>query len=211
MELSSYIHIPTLLFFLTIWVGTYVYSKDKHKFDRDGTASSIHSIIVVLLASSSLLFQGESTVSESVPLTFSCSYFLVDLLDCIVRLDSVFTFHAILSLFLNVCCHRPDIFAWRGGSRAYMTEISTPFYNRWKLTKTKADFVILCVIFFLCRIVWVPIFLWGMYFRQSSPAEFDLLMVASLAFYVLQLAFFAKMVNILMNYGGSKKKRKKAM
>eukprot|EP00555_Chaetoceros_dichaeta_P004235 CAMPEP_0198261246 /NCGR_PEP_ID=MMETSP1447-20131203/10003_1 /TAXON_ID=420782 /ORGANISM="Chaetoceros dichaeta, Strain CCMP1751" /LENGTH=105 /DNA_ID=CAMNT_0043949099 /DNA_START=406 /DNA_END=726 /DNA_ORIENTATION=- len=103
----------------------------------------------------------------------------------------------------------PEVYAWRAGSMGYMTEISTPVYNIWKLKKTKGIFAIFCVLFFLCRIVWVPIFLWGWLFRQSSP-NFDWLLGVSSLFYALQLLFFAKMIKMLMKYDSSKERRKKA-
>jgi len=209
MDVLSYVHTPTLVFFLTLWVGTLLRSKDKHKFDNDGFASSIHSIVVVFLASASLFFRDESIVSESMPLMFSRSYFLVDILDCIVRLDGVFTLHGILSLLLNVGCQmHPDVYAWRAGSMGYMTEISTPLYNRWKGTKSKGDFTVFCGVFFLCRIVWVPVFLWG-WFRRQSPPNYDWLMATSSVFYVLQLVFFWKIVGILRNYDVPREKKKK--
>jgi len=128
----------------------------------------------------------------------------VDLYDCIRRKDWVFTGHAIITLTLNVGTHTSPIhYALRSASKGYMTEISSPFYRWWTVTKSFHVYVIFYVLFFLCRLVWVPIFLKNAF----SVAGYDWLLYASILFYVLNLGFFQEMTKILLHYDTQRAKK----
>lgn len=73
-----------------------------------------------------------------------------------------------------------------------------PFLNRWKKTKTKKDFVIFFIVFTVCRIIWVPYFLYQTYAIHLK--RIDWLLYPSIAFMVLQLAWYAKACKMFVNY-----------
>jgi hypothetical protein len=174
-----------------------------HSYDQNAMIHASHAIGVVILSSLSLYFNDETVFRELIPIAFSRGYFLVDLWDCIKRKDWVFTFHAVISLTLNVGTHLSPIhYKLRSASKGYMTEISSPFYRWWTVTKSFHVYVIFYITFLSCRLIWVPIFLKSAF----RLAGYDWLSYASVAFYVLNLGFFTRMTNILLNYDRSKKK-----
>ena len=123
-----YDNIALLGIFLSIFLCCYyiaVLSPRSGKpdgFGESAAISNLHSIPLVLLASLSLW----RVIPETVPLYWSISFFLVDLLDAVIRREGMWTIHAILSLVLNVWTggdarHR----ALRSVSKGFFAEAST--------------------------------------------------------------------------------------
>ena len=153
----------------------------------------------VILASASLYFDDESIFPERIVLSWAAGFFLADLIDCTMRRDTMFFAHAVIGLALLWSCWKSPFYDQRAGSRGYFVEISSPFYQAWMVDKTKAKFSVFCLVFFLCRIVYTPIFLSKMdMFHNISQHSFAF--VASIAFYLLNFAWFAKGMQMLFNY-----------
>jgi len=91
-------------------------------FGTSITISNLHSVPLVLMASLSLL----RVLPEIYPLCWSVAFFIVDLLDCIVRREGMWMVHAVISLILNVLTgwntqHR----ILRSVSKGFFAEAST--------------------------------------------------------------------------------------
>lgn len=123
------------------------------------------------------------------------SYFLVDLIDCIVHRDFMFTIHSILALTLTPLGWRKELYLKKAGSLAYFIEISSPFFHKWSQTKKKQDFQIFVMAFFVCRIIDVPIF-----FLLIGAKNDIYLMVGIIVFYILNIAWFTKAMIMLFHY-----------
>ena len=159
--------------------------------------SLIHLFGGLSLASIGLIVRDENILKESVILDFSFGYFVADLLVCLFKRDYVFIVHALVSMGLNYVCRQPAYYALRCGSQGFMTELSTLPYLFWQKSKKKSLFQVFVGVFFLCRIVWTPIFLRNTF----SKVETDTVaLLCSGAFYILQMGFFSKMISILKNY-----------
>jgi hypothetical protein len=74
-----------------------------------------------------------------------------------------------------------------------------PFLNRWKKSKSYVSFVLFFVAFTLCRVVWVPYFVYTTY-AVYLHGEIDYLIWPSILFYILQLVWYAKMCTMIVNY-----------
>lgn len=72
------------------------------------------------------------------------------------------------------------------------TYLYQPFLNYWKISKSYTSYMIFFISFTLCRIVWVPYFIYTTY-AIHLHGQIDILIWPSLVFYALQLAWFAKM------------------
>ena len=77
--------------------------------------------------------------------------------------------------------------------------IEQPFLNYWKGSKSYASFVTFFLAFTACRMVWVPYFLYQTYAVQLE-GDLDFLVWPSAMFYVLQLAWYAKMCSMVLHY-----------
>jgi hypothetical protein len=91
-------------------------------FGTSLTISNLHSVPLVLMASLSLY----EVLPEIYPLCLSVAFFIVDLIDCVVRREGMWTAHAVISLVLNVLTgwntqHR----LLRSVSKGFFAEAST--------------------------------------------------------------------------------------
>lgn len=89
---------------LTIWVGTFAYCKvlKKREFHKWLSLHNTHNVIGILLGLLSLYFKDDNVFSERIPILWSVSYFLVDVIDCVMRFDGVYTAHATCCLVLGI-------------------------------------------------------------------------------------------------------------
>lgn len=188
--------------FLAVWLVAYYRtvlspsSGTPDGFDSSTLISNLHSVPLCLLAFLSL----QRVIPESVPLCWSISFFVVDLLDTIVRRDAMWVGHAVISLALNILTgstarHRAVLSV----SKGFFAEASTPFLNYWKKSKSYASFVVFFLVFTLCRMLWVPYFLYITYVIHLK-GEVDFLIWPSILFYLLQLAWYVKMCHMVVNY-----------
>ena len=95
-------------------------------FGESTFISNLHSIPLCLLAFLSL----NHVIPESIPLSWSISFFIVDLLDCVKQGEIMWMIHALISLALNVLTgsnarHR----ALRSVSKGFFAEASTVRYE----------------------------------------------------------------------------------
>ncbi|KAL7525211.1 hypothetical protein ACHAWF_001257 [Thalassiosira exigua] len=187
--------------FLLLWLAAYYHtvlspSGKPDGFDSSVFISNLHSVPLCVLAFLSL----QHIIPESIPLCWSISFFLVDLLDTVVRRDAMFFVHAVVSLALNICTgstarHR----MLRSVSKGFFTESSTPFLNYWKKSKSYSSFLVFFLVFTLCRMIWIPYFLYTTYAIQLD-GEIDFLIWPSILFYIIQLAWYTKMCSMALNY-----------
>ncbi len=196
--------------FLFLWSSLWIITKirspagDKNHFGENLFLITGNHVVGMTFATLSLYFDDETKFRESILLSWYASYFVVDLLDCIYRGDVVFSIHAVLSLALSRINYLPKYYFLRTGSKGAFTELSSFFLSKWKKSKKKIDFQIFTVVFFFCRLVWVPVFMVG----AAKVVDIDgFVIYATVAFYLLQLLFFGKMVVILFNYKEGKKSK----
>jgi len=186
--------------FLSFWFAAYyeVVHGENGKpdgFDKSTLISNLHSVPLVILATASLW----ELIPESVPIAFSVGFFVVDFVDCAVRGDIMFLIHSVISLALNLMSGLSGVHRQlRSTSKGFFAEVSTPFLNQWKKTKTKRDFIIFFISFTLCRIIWVPFFLYKTYAIYLKRTDF--ILYPSILFVMLQLAWYVKMCTMVCNY-----------
>jgi hypothetical protein len=144
-----------LLTFSTAWVSLYlrqVSSSGKAGFNDSKSIHIFHSIATSILATTVLCLDAD----EALPTLFSGSYFVVDLVDCLIRKDMIFLAHAIISLVLCIMGYAiPELRAIKLASRGLLCELSTPLLYRWQRTKTKMDFTYFCIVFTVVRPIWL--------------------------------------------------------
>ena len=92
----------------------------------------------------------------------------------------------------------------RSVSKGSLVELSTPFFHKWQRTKRKRDYAIFYIVFFFCRLVWVPYFL---YETQKYMGHLEQTVAVGYVFCLLQFAWFFKMTHILANYKEDRKSK----
>ena len=149
----------------------------------------------MILSVANLCINNDSVLPESIILSWGIGYFLADLIDCIVRRDFMFTIHSILALALMPFGWEEELYSKKAGSLAYFIEFSSPYFHKWSQSKKKSNFIVFIVTFFVCRIIYVPIF-----FKLIVAVDNSFLMVGIILFYFLNIAWFAKALSMLFNY-----------
>jgi len=187
--------ISSCSFWIVVYYCSHIVDRRNKDHFNTGYISNLHTLGGSILALASIYFDDEAIFPEHIVLCWTAGFFFADLIDCSVRRDTMFFVHAIVGLALLYSCWNSPFYAQRAGSRGFFVELSSPFYHAWKTSKTKTKFRLFCFSFFLCRIVYTPIFLNKMNVTQNSFA-----ILASIAFYLMNLAWFAKGMQMLYNY-----------
>ena len=128
------LEISLLITFLFVWFAAYYHttlSPKTGKPDGFGTStfiSNLHSVPLCILAYLSI----QQIIPESIPLCYSISFFIIDLLDAVVRKEYIWIIHAVISLVLNVAT------GWnvkhvklRSVSKGFFAEASTVCRERY--------------------------------------------------------------------------------
>ena len=185
--------------FLTLWLLAFYHPSIKLSSEK---ISNIHCVPLCILAFLSL----QQIISESIPLCYSSSFFVVDIIDeGFVNRDIMWTTHGLISLGLNLgTAMSPVHRQLRSVSKGYLVEGSTLPFNNWKRSKSYMSFVVFFASFTVCRVIWVPYFLYETYVKELN-GEKDLLLYLSVMFCLLNGAWYVKMCQMLVNYRVPKK------
>lgn len=186
---------------LTVWLGGFLYCKSSQKcFHQWSTLHSVHNYGVMLLGQVSIHIANEDVFREQIVTLFTLGYFIVDLVDCVLRLDGPYTFHAITSLFLSLANYfTPLCQELRMTSKASLLEASTPFLYLAKKTRKPAHFGLFALVFTLCRIVWVPVMMKQLIVGGMGMT--DPILIVLVAFYGLNLFWYYKIMRIMVRGG----------
>ena len=134
---------------------------------------------------------------ERIATLWSTGYFMVDLVDCTLRLDVPYSMHAICCLLLCVANYfTPLCQELRMTSKAALLEISNPFMHLAKKTRQPAHFLLFAAVYTVCRVVWLPVMMNQLYSRGMAVT--DPIFVVLTAFYGLNLFWYYKIARILI-------------
>ncbi len=193
---------------LTIWSSTFVYSKiKKFSFHRWYTIHNLHNFGAMLLGLCSIYYHNDAIFNERIPILWSIGYFIVDLVDCILRADVTYSLHAMFCLLLGLVNYATPI-CWqlRMNSKASFCELSNPFMHLCKKTRKSWHFALFALVFTLCRVVWIPFLMLQLY--QHGMVWYDFREVSLAAFYGLNMFWYYKIVRIMVEGGESKRAKK---
>lgn len=193
---------------LCMWSASWVYCYLNHggleAFSKHTSLHVFHSIVIVSFSALSIYYNDDNIFPERLGNVFSLCYFLVDFVDCVARRDVPFLIHASLSLLsIGGCYFSPIHQVYRSASKVLLIETSSPLLHLWQKTKTKQDFMIFFLTFTAFRIIWFPIFLYGVFTNPHLPLDRVFYIAASLL--PLQLVWWLKMVKMAVNYKEERK------
>ena len=194
---------------LAVWVSAYIYCKVTHReFHRWWTLHNFHNIGVILLGQISIFCDDDTIFRERIATLWSTGYFIVDLVDCLIRLDVPYSIHALCCLFLCLGNFAtPLCQELRMTSKAALLEISNPFMHLAKKTRKPWHFALFAAVYTICRVVWMPVMMKQL--RDHGMAMTDPIMIVLVAFYGLNLFWYFKIVRILVRGSDSPAKKDK--
>lgn len=192
---------------LSIWTSTLIYSILPSATPRPkwGDWTFVHEFhnLVILIGWISLYFDDDGVFNERIGIMWSLSYFLVDFVYCVAKLDGPFTLHAVLCITLGIANYTtPLLRTLRMNSRAAQCELSTPFLNISRKTRKPLHFVLFTFMFTACRVIYIPLAL-IIPVRKHGIEWTHWIMVALVAFYGLNCFWYVKILRIIIT-GGKK-------
>ena len=200
-----------LPFFLPLmaWLTMYFVGRSKGLLFHEWLfMQNLHNIGCIVLSAISLYFNDDSIFNERITILFSLSYFVLDFVDCLIRLDYAYTAHAFFCLTLGVGNYiTPICRILRTNSKASMVEISSPFLHMAKTTRKPWHFLLFVIVFTCCRMIWLPIMMKQLH-DGGLPFMQDIRQILMVGFYCLNLFWYYKMVRIVVT-GGRKDSKKK--
>jgi len=202
---------PFFLPLFTLWISSYVYSQYRgFDYSQWFLIHNIHNGGAMLLGSISIYYNNDAIFNERVGIWFSIGYFLIDLLDCVVRRDGIYGLHAFLCLSLGFSnATSPLCRMMRSNSKSTFLELSNPFMHLAKTTRQPLHFAMFAAVFTAVRMVWLPILLYQL--RVAGMDWTDVRWAAVFVFYILNLYWYIKILGILYQglFGGSGDKEEK--
>lgn len=189
--------IPLLFWLFSYIYCTYYYNKDTYHSWTN--LHNIHNIGGICIGLISLYYNNNNIFSERISILWSLSYFIIDLYDCIARYDIIYSLHALFCLSLGLCNYNSSVFyILRMNSKASLLELSTPMMHIAKKTKNPIHFLLFAIIFTICRIIWIPI-LYYQCITIGNLLYYDIRLLCLIAFYILNLYWYYKILKILYN------------
>jgi len=182
---------------LFLWISSYAYCRANGKeFYRWLRLHNTHNFGAILLGLTSMYFNDDEIFTERIPILWSIGYFVVDLVDCGLRMDITYGFHAIMCLFLGLAnYHVPICRELRMNSKASLLEISNPFMHLCKKTRKPLHFAIFALVFTLCRIVWMPVLMFQLH--SAGVAFTNPIQIGLALFYGLNWYWYYKILRIV--------------
>jgi TLC domain len=190
---------------LSLWTATYIYCclvQPTKDFYRWYAVHNLHNGGAILLGSLSIYYSTATATTttnfnERIPILWSVSYFLVDTIDCGIRRDWPYLFHAVCCAVLGLAnYHTPILRELRMNSKAAFCEVSNPFMHLAKKTRNPLHFGLFAVVFTCCRMLWLPVL-----YRQLLNAGMewkDPILLVLAAFYLLNAFWWIKILRILV-------------
>jgi hypothetical protein len=183
------------------WIASLVYcysTPTAQRWHKWHLLHDIHNNVGFVMGWISLYFNNDEIFNERISILWSLAYFVVDLVDTVVRLDGPFVAHAVLTIALGIMNYtRPLLRELRMNSRAVQAELSTPFLYLSQKTRKPLHFVAFALAFTLARIIHVPVNIILPLIRHGYKWT-DLAVVGVCLFYALNWYWYLKIWRILL-------------
>jgi hypothetical protein len=194
----------TLLPFIVPFVGffgTFLYCvshPDRPNFHKWHLIHDIHHIAVIILSLFSLYFDDDTIFNERIGILWAMAFYAVDCVDCLSRGRVAYTVHALLCCtFAIAALHVPFCRELRYSSRIAQFAWSTPVLHYAMATRKPRDFFVFALVFFLCRIVFFPLFIILPGLRHGLSWT-HWLACGAYIFYGLNLYWFYRIVRMIV-------------
>jgi len=202
-------------FTLSIFSASYIYclffnNEKKDRWNRWYIMHNFHNGGAILLGTLSILSTKTTSpneessslfgiyVNERVSILWSLGYFIVDILDTVVRRDWTYMFHGVACFVLGLANYNtPILFRLKMNSKATYCDLSNPLMHLAKTTRNPVIFFAFACMFTVCRMLWLP-YMYRQCLNEGMPWTHPALIMLA-AFYGLNCVWYFKIVRILVN------------
>jgi hypothetical protein len=198
--------LPLILPFL-LWSSCWVSSRliKKTDFAKWYSLHTLHHVGAISQASLSLWYGNNAIFHERIPILWSMSYFVMDIVDCLYAGHVLYIAHGAICLCLGLAnYHIPLLKTLRMNSKATYIETSSILLYQVKQHRQPWLFLIFAITYTCCRIVWIPCMMKEL--LENGMDYTDLIFVLLVLFYLLQIHWWIKILRILITGGGGDEK-----
>jgi hypothetical protein len=195
--------LPFLLPFL-LWASCWAYARigKKKDFAKWYAIHTLHHVGAISQASISLYYQNDAIFHERIPILWSMSYFVIDIVDCLYMGHLLYIAHGAVCLALGVANYNiPLLRELRMNSKATYIETSSILLYQVKQYRKPWLFLIFAITYTCCRILWIPYMMKEL--LDHGMEKTHIIFVLLVLFYLLQIHWYIKILKIVIT-GGDK-------
>ena len=188
--------LPFLIPF-AFWSSCLLYSRrNSIRYARWGPVHLTHHIGAMSQASISLYLNDDSLFNERITILWSFSYFVVDVIDCLLEKHLTYSIHGVVCMILGAYNYRTPLHReLRMNSKASFIEASSLLLDTAKRTKNPQIFIAFAFLFTCCRIIWIPFLMKEL--LEHNMEWTDVPMILLSIFYTLNWWWYLKILKIL--------------
>jgi hypothetical protein len=192
------------LFPCLLWTTCWIYARIIRKMDfaKWYNLHTLHHVGAITQASLSLYFQNDTIFHERIPILWSMSYFVVDIVDCLYVGHLLYIAHGVVCLCLGVANYNiPLLGSLRMNSKATYIETSSILLYQVKQYRKPWLFLVFAITYTCCRILWIPCMMKEL--LDNGMEYTHIIFVLLVLFYLLQVHWWIKILKILITGGGT--------
>ncbi|KAL3903540.1 MAG: hypothetical protein SGARI_005331 [Bacillariaceae sp.] len=186
-----------------MWGSCWIYARVLGKKDHAKWYSlhTLHHVGAISQASLSLYYHNNAIFHERIPILWSMSYFVLDIIDCVYAGHLLYIAHGAVCLCLGIANYNvPLLKELRMNSKATYIETSSILLYQVKQNRKPWLFVIFAITYTCCRILWIPCMM---------KELLDNGMEYTNPIFVLLIHWWLKILKILITGGGGDKEGSK--
>ncbi len=179
------------------------------KIDFLGWAAlhQFHHYGAIVIGSLSLYYNDDSIISERVGILWSLGYFLVDIIETILKGHLTYIMHGVIAFALSLGNYNiPLLRSLRMNSKASFIETSSLVLPYVKKYRKPWLFGIFALVYTGCRMIWIPRMIKDLLDNGMKPSHPSVIGIS--LFYCLNIYWYIKIIKILI-YGPGEKKEDK--
>jgi hypothetical protein len=182
-----------------LWTSCWIYARiiSKTDFAKWYNLHTLHHVGAITQASLSLYFQNDDIFHERIPILWSMSYFVIDIVDCFYMGHLLYIAHGVVCLCLGVANYNiPLLRELRMNSKATYIETSSILLYQVKQYRKPWLFLVFAITYTCCRILWIPYMMKEL--LDNGMKYTHIIFILLVIFYLLQIHWWIKILKILI-------------
>ncbi|KAG7362027.1 hypothetical protein IV203_025693 [Nitzschia inconspicua] len=190
--------LPFLFPFL-LWTCCWIYARifKKKDFAKWYSLHTLHHAGAIAQASCSLYFHDDAVFHERIPILWSMSYFVIDIVDCLYMGHILYIAHGVVCLALGLANYNiPLLRTLRMNSKATYIETSSILLYQVKQYRQPWLFLLFAITYTCCRILWIPYMMKEL--LDNGMEYTNIIFLLLVVFYFLQIHWYIKIIKIVI-------------
>mmetsp|Transcript_8601 Transcript_8601/g.17960 ORF Transcript_8601/g.17960 Transcript_8601/m.17960 type:complete len:236 (+) Transcript_8601:150-857(+) len=188
---------------MIFWSSCWIYAKitPGKDFGRWWEIHTVHHVGAIVLGSVSLYYDDDAIVNERIPILWSISFFIIDIVDVLSIGKVTYIAHGVICLMLGLGNYNlPLLRSLRMNSKASYIESSSIILFHVKRYRKAWLFGIFALVYTACRIIWIPFMIQDL-LNNGMETSHPVVIGIGL-FYCLNIHWYVKILKIAVHGPG---------